>query len=183
MTTTPEQIADLTKAHSDAHQDLLDFSSSLEQRVEQALANLESGTILQASGGLYFEKYDTGCVAINLGNQPKDTWITTPIEVTVSQSGVYLITANIRAWCQTNTGYQWKKLRVMINGIQKKVMLGFNKNTMNQNLDSTNSISLIEQVNENEKIAVEVYIHSTAPTPLLISSRDGSSSIQAVKIG
>lgn len=33
MSTTPEQIADLTKAHVDAHQDLLDFSSSLDSRV------------------------------------------------------------------------------------------------------------------------------------------------------
>ena len=33
MNTTPEQIADLTKAHTDAHQDLLDFANSLEKRI------------------------------------------------------------------------------------------------------------------------------------------------------
>ena len=42
MTTTPEQIADLTKAHSDAHQDLLDFSSSLQSRVNTAEQNFNS---------------------------------------------------------------------------------------------------------------------------------------------
>ena len=182
-TTTPAQLTDLSKADSDAHQDLLKFSNSLERRVEQALASLKSGTILQPSGGLYFEKYDTGDAAINLGNKPKDTWITIPVEVTISQSGTYLITANIRAWCQMSTSYQWKKSRVLINGIPKKMIFGFNKNTADQNLDSTTSISLIEQVNENEKITVEVYFNGTAPRPLYVSDGNGSSSIQAVKIG
>ena len=40
MNTTPEQIADLTKAHTSAHQDLLSFASSLQTRMNQLEAGL-----------------------------------------------------------------------------------------------------------------------------------------------
>ena len=41
MTTTPEQIADLTKAHTSAHQDLLNFASSMQTRMNQLEAELQ----------------------------------------------------------------------------------------------------------------------------------------------
>lgn len=41
MNTTPEQIADLTKAHTSAHQDLLSFVSSVQTRMNQLETELQ----------------------------------------------------------------------------------------------------------------------------------------------
>ena len=49
MTTTPEQIASLTQAHTAAHRDLLDFSTSLENRVAAKQQQVDITSLLVCS--------------------------------------------------------------------------------------------------------------------------------------
>ena len=51
MNTTPEQIADLTKAHTDAHQDLLDFANTLQTRLTELEAKVSPVGSVNAFAG------------------------------------------------------------------------------------------------------------------------------------
>ncbi|WP_281545904.1 hypothetical protein [Grimontia sp. SpTr1] len=151
--------------------------------IDAAVAAFTNGTIIQEGGGLYFEQYDTGSKNINLGTKPANLWIPIPIKVTVNQDGLYAIFTSIRQWSSVNSSYQWNKYRVKVADEQRRVVFGFNKNSLNANIDLTVGATFVTPAKAGDDIDVEVYWHNLGPSPLIISDVNGSSSLLAIKVG
>lgn len=72
MNTTPEQIADLTKAHTSAHQDLLNFISSVQTRMNQLETELQqTKSDLQSQ---FLVAAPVGSIIVHAAQTPPNGW-------------------------------------------------------------------------------------------------------------
>ncbi len=87
--------------------------------IDAAVTAFKTGTVIQEEGGLYFEQYDTGLVPLSLEGALGERWLSTPIALTVSQSGLYSISLTIHQNCLLGSAYQGNKIRVVV-GVSKE---------------------------------------------------------------
>ena len=76
MNTTPEQIADLTKAHTSAHQDLLNFASSIQTRMTKLETDLQERTtqLETALQSQFIVAAPVGSLIVHAAQTPPSGW-------------------------------------------------------------------------------------------------------------